>query len=138
MTRPTCLKTWSHAQGEAFCLWAVLVDVLCGVLSGGAYADLVDSKGPHGEHQPANVAHFFMALKIENFVDRDTFCDKMDDLIDRLKNSARAQDEPRIYIHGEKEQERYEKHKREGVPLDGKTVQMLQTIGRERGVTVPF
>lgn len=117
---------------------AVLVDVLCGVLSGGAYADLVDSKGPQGEHQPANVAHFFMALKIENFVDRDTFCDKMDDLIDRLKNSAKAKDEPRIYIHGEKEQERFEKHKREGVPLDDKTVQMLQAIGRERGVKVPF
>jgi len=117
---------------------AVLVDILCGVLSGGAYADLVDSKGPQGEHQPANVAPFIMALKIENFVDRNTFCEKMDDLIDRLKNSARAKDEPRIFIHGEKEQERYEKHKREGVPLDDKTVQMLQTIGRERGVTVPF
>ncbi len=126
-------------EGESFSGYkgygmALLVDVLCGVLSGGAYADMVDSKGPNGENQPAAVAHFFMALKIENFIDRETFCTKMDDLIDRLRNSAKAEGQPRIYIHGEKEYELYEKHLRDGVPLDDKTVTMLQAIAQERQV----
>lgn len=126
-------------EGESFSGYkgygmALLVDVLCGVLSGGAYADMVDSKGPHGENQPAAVAHFFMALKIENFTDRETFCSKLDDLIDRLKSSAKAAGQARIYIHGEKEYELYEKHKRAGVPLDDKTVAMLQNIAQERQV----
>ncbi len=115
---------------------ALMVDVLCGVLSGGAYADMVDTKGPKGEGRPAAVAHFFLALKIENFVDRETFCEHMDDLIDRLKNSTKADGQPRIYIHGEKEYELYEKYKRKGVPLDDKTYQTLQQIGAEAGV--PF
>ncbi len=113
---------------------AVIVDILCGVLSGGAFADLVDSKGPHGENRPAEVGHFFMALKIDNFVDMDTFTSKMDDLIDRLKNSAKAEGASRIYIHGEKEYELYDKYKKEGVPLDDKTYQMLKAIGEERKV----
>jgi L-2-hydroxycarboxylate dehydrogenase (NAD+) len=126
-------------EGESFSGYkgyglALLVDVLCGVLSGGAYADMVDSKDANGENQPAAVSHFFMALKIENFVDQDTFCENLDNLIDRIKNSTKAEGRPRIYIHGEKEQELYEKHKSAGVPLDDKTFQSLQAIGQGRQV----
>ncbi|HNW61183.1 MAG TPA: Ldh family oxidoreductase [bacterium] len=115
---------------------AVLVDILCGILSGGAYGDMVDSKGPHGENQPANVAHFFLALNIENFVEMEIFQEKMDDLIDRLKASARAEGAQRIFIHGEKEYELYEKHRKEGVPLEEKVYEILKAIGGQRGV--PF
>ena len=113
---------------------AVLVDILCGVLSGGAYTDKVDSKGPMGQAQPAEVAHFFMALKIENFVDMDVFTDKMDDLIDRLKNSQKADGATRIYIHGEKEYELFDKHQKDGLPLEEKVFENLQKIAADRGV----
>ncbi len=113
---------------------AVLVDILCGVLSGGAYGDMVDSKGPNGETQPAQVGHFFMALNIENFVEMDVFKEKMDDFIDRLKNSSKAEGQHRIFIHGEKEYELFEKHKKEGVPLQEKVHEILKTIGAERNV----
>jgi len=115
---------------------ALLVDILCGVLSGGAYADMVDVKGPAGEGQPARVAHFFMALNIENFVELDVFQEKMDDLIDRLKKSEKAEGQERIYIHGEKEYELYERHKSSGVPLEEPVYHSLKAIALERGV--PF
>ncbi|WP_408999216.1 Ldh family oxidoreductase [Syntrophus buswellii] len=115
---------------------ALLVDILCGVLSGGAYADMVDVKGPGGKGQPARVAHFFMALNIENFVELDVFQEKMDDLIDRLKESEKAEGQERIYIHGEKEYELYEKHKSSGVPLEEPVFDSLKAIALERGV--PF
>jgi LDH2 family malate/lactate/ureidoglycolate dehydrogenase len=114
---------------------AVLVDILCGVLSGGAYGDMVDSKGPHGENQPAEVGHFFMALNIENFVEMEVFKEKMDDFIDRLKASAKAEGADRIFIHGEKEYELYDKHRKEGVPLEEKVYEVLKTIGGQRNVT---
>lgn len=115
---------------------AMLVDILCGILSGGAYGDMVDSKGPNGEHQPAEVAHFFMAINIENFVEMEVFQDKMDDFIDRLKQSNRAEGAGRIYVHGEKEYELFVKHKKEGVPIDPKTYETLKGIGSQR--SVPF
>lgn len=115
---------------------AVLVDILCGVLSGGAYANQIKNM-KDGKPIPAtNVSHFFMALKIENFVDMDTFTSKLDDLIDRLKISAKAEGQTRIYIHGEKEYELYEKHKREGIPLQEKVYKTLKAISKDR--EVPF
>ncbi len=41
----------------------------------------------------------------------------MDDLIRRLKNSAKAEGQKRIFIHGEKEFECEERYRREGIPL---------------------
>ena len=114
---------------------AVLVDILCGVLSGGACGDAVDVK-PEGKAVPAQVAHFFMALRIENFIDPDVFTTKLDELIDRLKGSAKADGQNRIFIHGEKEYELYDKHKKEGVPLEEKVHATLKAISAERGV--PF
>jgi len=114
---------------------SMIVDILSGVLSGGAYADLVNRK-IDGKPAPANVSHFFMALKIENFVDMDTFTDHMDDFIDRLKNSQKAEGQERIFIHGEKEYEKFEQYKKEGVPLQDKVYAALQEIGKERNI--PF
>jgi len=114
---------------------SILVDILCGVLSGGAYADMVDTK-IDGKVVPANVAHFFMALKIENFVDLDEFKDKMDNLIDKMKNSTKAEGQPRIYIHGEKEYEKYDKYKAEGIPLEDKVYDILKGYSVE--FEIPF
>jgi len=112
---------------------AVFVDVFCGVLSGGAYATLVNRK-EKGAQIPADVGHFFMALRIENFVDLSTFTEKMDDLIERLKGSSKAEGAERVYIHGEKEYELFDKHKREGVPLSEKVFETLKGIADDRGV----
>ena len=114
---------------------AMIVDILSGVLSGGAYANLVNKK-VGGKPAPANVSHFFMALKIENFVDMETFTSSMDDFIDKLKLSSKADGEDRIFIHGEKEYERFEMNKAEGVPLQEKVFSALRVIGNE--CNVPF
>jgi L-2-hydroxycarboxylate dehydrogenase (NAD+) len=112
---------------------AMFVDIFSGILSGGAYANLVNMK-KDGKPAPADVGHFFMALNIENFVDMETFTSHLDDLIDRLKSSAKAENQNRIYIHGEKEYELYEKYKKEGVPLQEKVYATLKQIGEQRGV----
>lgn len=112
---------------------AMIVDILSGVLAGGAYADLVEMK-KDGKPAPANVGHFFLALKIENFVELDVFKDLMDDFIDRLKNSAKADGEERIYIHGEKEYEKQDEYKKNGIPLQEKVYATLKEIAGQRSV----
>ncbi|MBD3384394.1 malate dehydrogenase [candidate division KSB1 bacterium] len=112
---------------------ALLVDILCGVLSGGAYADLINAP-KNTKPAPARVSHFFMALKIETFVEKKIFQTKLDDLINRLKNSAKAEGEDRIFIHGEKEYERRDHYMKEGIPLQNKVYQTLESIAAERSV----
>jgi LDH2 family malate/lactate/ureidoglycolate dehydrogenase len=114
----------------------LLVDILCGVLSGSAYSNLLYPKTPEGKPLPSLVGHFFGALRIDYFRPVEEFKKEMDDLIHRLKNSAKAEGQSRIYIHGEKEFELEEKYRQEGIPLYYKVYEDLKAIASEVGV--PF
>jgi L-2-hydroxycarboxylate dehydrogenase (NAD+) len=110
---------------------ALLVDILCAVLSGAAYADLVYPKAPDGQPLPANLGHFFGALRVDAFRSVEEFTAAMDDLQQRLKNAPKVQDQERIYIHGEKEYENTERNLREGVPLNPKVAADMKAIANE-------
>jgi len=110
---------------------ALMVDILSGVLSGGGYADRVHPKGEGGKMKPGNVGHFFGALLIEAFRPLDEFRAAMDDLIRRLKRSAKAEGESRIYIQGEKEWEMEEERRKHGIPLHPRVVTMMERIAEE-------
>jgi LDH2 family malate/lactate/ureidoglycolate dehydrogenase len=112
---------------------AVMVDILSGVLSGGAYANRVYAK-KEGKTIPPNVCHFFLALDIERFVDLEVFKQNMDDLILLLKNSEKAKGHNHIFIHGEKEYENYRNHKRNGIPLQEKVYQILESLGEQHNI----
>ncbi len=111
-----------------------LVDILCGVLPGAGYATTIYPKDEEGNPLPANVGHFFGAIRVDAFRPLDEFKATMDDIIRRLKGSAKAEGAERIYVHGEKEFEEEERRRREGIPLHPKTVAMMQHIARELGV----
>lgn len=115
---------------------AFLVDILSGVLGGGGYADKVHPKGEGGKMEPGNVSHFFGALLIEAFRPLEEFKATMDDLIRRLKNSAKAEGESRIYIHGEKEWEMEEERRKQGIPLHPQVVTTMEEIAKE--LNLPF
>jgi LDH2 family malate/lactate/ureidoglycolate dehydrogenase len=114
----------------------LLVDILCGVLSGSGYLNLLYPKTPEGKPLPSRVSHFFGALQIDYFRPAEEFKKDMDDLIRRLKNSPKAEGQDRIYVHGEKEFELEEKYRKEGIPLYYKVYDDLKAIGGEVGV--PF
>jgi L-2-hydroxycarboxylate dehydrogenase (NAD+) len=112
---------------------AMLVDIFSGVLSGAATAGNVgDPANPKG----ANVGHFFAAMRIDAFRPAEEFKSDMDALMDQLIQSPKATGQERIYIHGEKEFERAEKYRRDGIPLLSEVVKGLKTAGEKVGV--PF
>jgi len=113
---------------------AFLVDILCGVLPGAGYADTIYPKTPEGKPLPANVGHFFGALRVDGFRPLDEFRAAMDDIIRRIKASPKAEGKQRIYIHGEKEFEAAEKRMVQGIPLSPKVAADLKAIAQEIGV----
>jgi L-2-hydroxycarboxylate dehydrogenase (NAD+) len=117
---------------------ALLVDILCGVLSGAGYADTIYPKTPEGKSQPANVGHFFGALRVDGFRPLTEFKATMDDIMRRLKNSPKAEGQQRIYIHGEKEFEATEERMATGIPLHPTVVADLKAIAEETGVGHDF
>jgi L-2-hydroxycarboxylate dehydrogenase (NAD+) len=113
---------------------SLMVDVLCAVLSGAAYADMVYPKTPDGKPLPSKIGHFFGAWRVNGFRPADEFKAAMDDLQQRLKNAPKAEDQDRIYVHGEKEYEETERRSREGIPLNPKVAADLEAIAGELGI----
>jgi LDH2 family malate/lactate/ureidoglycolate dehydrogenase len=111
---------------------ALMVDVLCGVLSGGATGLQL-----YANDERPDVGHFFMALDPGAFRPLDEFRRDMDRLARELKDSPKAHGQDRIYVHGEKSFARMEKYREEGIPLDPKVVENLKKIGIELGVAWP-
>ena len=107
---------------------ALLVDIFSGVLSGSAYATGV------GKEKNPNVGHFFMALDIEKFMPLGEFKKRMDDYINLLHNSTKAEGQNKIYIHGEKEFEKEKELMQSGIPLQEKVYEALKGFGIEFGV----
>jgi len=112
---------------------ALLVDIFSGVLSGASTGPEV---GHPNQNIPADVGHYFAAIRIDAFRPVDEFKEHMDRLIQELKDAPKAVGQERIYIHGEKEFELAEKYEREGVPIMVEVVEALKASGKEAGV--PF
>jgi len=112
---------------------SLMVDILSGVLAGAKYGPNV-KKGAGGE-KFINVGHFFGAIKIDNFTDVDSFKSTMDEMIGKLKDSQKAKDENRVFIHGEKEYEKWDQYRKNGVPLQEKVVANLKKIALDTGLT---
>lgn len=115
-------------KGYGLALW---VDIFAGVLAGAATGPEVGKTD-----RPANVGHYFAAIRVDAFRPVEEFKEEMDALIQGLKNAPKADGQERIYIHGEKEFELAEKYQREGIPLMKEVVESLIASGKEVGV--PF
>jgi L-2-hydroxycarboxylate dehydrogenase (NAD+) len=119
---------------------ALLVDVLCGVLSGSAFGSDVDNlekpAGPTGIAAP-RVGHFFMAIDIARFMPVEEFRQRLAALFSMLKGSKKALDQAVIYVHGEKEHIRSLLHERVGIPITQNVFDTLRRIAEECGIEPP-
>jgi L-2-hydroxycarboxylate dehydrogenase (NAD+) len=93
-----------------------MVEILCASLTSGAF--LKDLKGidANGKFQPYKVGHFFLAIRIDDFLPVEEFRKNTGNILRNLRNSKKAPGEPRIYTAGEKEYEYEKKVRKEGVP----------------------
>jgi L-2-hydroxycarboxylate dehydrogenase (NAD+) len=115
---------------------SLLVDVLSGVLSGADYGPWVKTAKKDGTKGFINVGHFFGAIKVENFLPLRKFKATMDEMLEGLRESTKAKGEKRVYIHGEKEFEKYDEYKKRGVPLQEKVVAALKNLSQE--MSIPY
>jgi L-2-hydroxycarboxylate dehydrogenase (NAD+) len=112
----------------------LLVDILCGVLSGGAFGDgLPVAADPP---LPGRISHFFAAFKIDGFRDPEQFKADMDKELRAFKDSAKAPGHDRIYVAGEIEYEKTLEARRNGVPGHVKVWDGLEQLAGE--LAIPF
>jgi L-2-hydroxycarboxylate dehydrogenase (NAD+) len=104
---------------------AILVEILCGVLTGTVTA-LNQNQDPRG--------HFFAALRIDAFRSVAEFKSDMDRLIRELKSTPPIRGQERVYVAGELEFETGKERAAKGIPLLGSVVNGLREVGEQLGI----
>jgi L-2-hydroxycarboxylate dehydrogenase (NAD+) len=104
---------------------AILVEILCGVLTGTLTALNAD-QDPRG--------HFFGAIRVDAFRPLAAFKQDMDRLIRELKSTQPIDGQDRVYVAGEIEFETEEERAERGIPLLPSVLQGLRDVGEQLGV----
>jgi LDH2 family malate/lactate/ureidoglycolate dehydrogenase len=117
---------------------AVMVDVLSAVLSGANWGPFTPPFALRQEMPPRSVGkgtgHFFGALRIDAFIDKDEFKRQIDDFIRTLRKTRPAPGTNGPLIPGDPEREAEAIRRREGIPLVMPVVEELRDISRQTGI----
>src|SRR2546425_41793 len=119
---------------------AIMVDVLCGALSGANWGPFAPPFALRQEMPKRSVGkgigHFFGAMRIDGFMDGDSFKRQIDDYIRVFRATKPAPGTNGPLIPGDPEREMEEARRKKGVPLILPVVEELRDISQKTGI--PF
>jgi LDH2 family malate/lactate/ureidoglycolate dehydrogenase len=119
---------------------ASMVDILCCVLSGANWGPFAPPFALRQEVPSRSVGkgigHFFGAMQIDGFIDKDEFKKQIDEWIKVFRNTKPAPGTHGPLIPGDPEREAEATRSKEGIPLLQPVVADLLDISRKTGI--PF
>jgi LDH2 family malate/lactate/ureidoglycolate dehydrogenase len=109
---------------------ALIVDILCGVLSGAAWGNHVG----YTTVKNANVGHAFMAIDISRFMKLEEFYERLEQMISEIKSLKKSPWAQNIWIPGEKAWLTMQTRLRIGIPLHINIFENLKKIASRVGI----
>lgn len=100
---------------------ALIIDALCGVLTGAAFGPYIVNLYDGGDGVQ-NLGHLFMALNIDVFMPVAEFKARMDRFVQEIRAQPRMPAVERIYVPGELEYEAERRSRQAGILLPGAAV----------------
>jgi LDH2 family malate/lactate/ureidoglycolate dehydrogenase len=110
---------------------ALVIDALCGVLTGAAFGSHIVNLYDGGNNAQ-NLGHFFMALNIDSLMPAAEFKARMDRFVQEIRAQPTMPGVERIYVPGELEHEAECRSRQEGILLPGAGV--LEQLAEQLGV----
>jgi LDH2 family malate/lactate/ureidoglycolate dehydrogenase len=114
---------------------ALMVEVLCAVLSGGAM--MTEVGGLRVKNRPMRVSHFFFAIDAARFLPMDQFEARMQQMRSTVKGSRPAAGFNEVLIAGDPEWRSDAERRRDGIPVARGIWEQLTLLGQSLNVTVP-
>lgn len=125
---------YEHGSHKGYALGSV-VDIFSAVLSGANYGPWVPPfvafLQPPSDPVGQGIGHFFGAMRVDAFRPADEFKSHMDNWISRFRNAKPVEGKERVLIPGDPEREMHKIRMEEGIPLNEKVVEDLQTLGQK-------
>lgn len=110
---------------------ALVVDILCGVLTGANYGTYI-KESPANE--PPNVGHFMIAIDIKGITSIEEFLDRIESYRKYIKGLKKISEEVDIWIPGEKAWLTMETRKKIGIPIHRNILKEIKEEGEKVGV----
>ncbi len=114
---------------------ALMVEMLCGVLSAGALS--TELGGLRVKDRPFRVCQFFLAIDVSRFLPMEEFEERLRKLTGMAKSSSPAAGFDEVLVAGEPEWRTEAVRLREGVPVAAPLWNTLREIGSRLGVVAP-
>jgi LDH2 family malate/lactate/ureidoglycolate dehydrogenase len=115
---------------------SMLMDLMCGVLTGANYAGKV--KSLYFDHsEPQNVGHVCIAIRPDLFMPRAEFEQRMDTFVDTVKELPRAAGVDEILIPGEPEERVARQRSATGIPITDDIIQLLREEAERFAIVLP-
>lgn len=114
---------------------AMMVEILCGVLSGGAMS--TELGGIYMRHKPMRVSQCFIGIDVARLMPEQQFGERMARLRDVVKSGAPAKGYEEVLVAGEPEWRNEARRKVEGIPISEGTWQALTEIAERYRIPVP-
>lgn len=118
---------------------ALLVESLAGVLAGAAFTTDILSWAKVSD-DTCDEGHSFMAIDMGAMMPLDSYYDRIDELIRRMREAPKAAGVERTYVPGEMEYDSEALSRREGVPLTRMAAENLAGLAEDTGLAerLPF
>jgi LDH2 family malate/lactate/ureidoglycolate dehydrogenase len=114
---------------------AMMAEILCAVLSGGAMS--TELGGIRIQGQPMRTSQLFLAIDVARFMPVDEFARRIQALVGMVKSSRTAKGFEEVLVAGDPEWRTEEQRRREGIPLSDGAWQNLVAAAQKLGVAVP-
>jgi LDH2 family malate/lactate/ureidoglycolate dehydrogenase len=134
-SKVTAILPAAGPKGSAL---AMVMDVLCGPLSGGLMGINKHFQPEDTPPEKRQSSHFFFAINIASFTSVMEFKAEIDRQIRMTRQAIPRSGFTRVTLPGEIESELTEERRANGIPLHREPVQELEQIAEELGVEIPW
>jgi LDH2 family malate/lactate/ureidoglycolate dehydrogenase len=114
---------------------AMMAEILCAVLGGGAMA--TELGGIRFRGKPVRVSHMFLAIDIARFIPLEEFRTRIDRLIRVMRNTPAAKGYREVLVAGEPEWRMEQERRKSGIPVGPGTWKALCEAADRLGVAAP-
>jgi LDH2 family malate/lactate/ureidoglycolate dehydrogenase len=112
---------------------SLVTDVLTGVMTGSLFGLSVFQ-----DDRNYDVGHTMIAIDPEAFLPRAEFEERLERLIEEVKSAPPIEPDQPVMLPGEAEQERARRRRRDGIPIDVRTLDGLADLAADLDVAFPF
>lgn len=116
---------------------SILVEILTGLLSGGAIRHEMTS-WCWDLPSTNKVSHCFIAIHLASFMPPDAFGDRLEEYVAGLKNSPRREGVDRLLVPGEIENENFKRGALEGLSLPADVAESLVELSERFGLPIEW